>query len=135
MNYSFKQLLEPMTILILIQVLRPTSKTFLSAIVCVRIGIVHKTPKCIHFVVWTHLNEYLFLFADGSRIQPTSILRGSRGRGGPLRPFGHSGPVGLCPNSLRLDRCMLLSVSLLPLPLPVCSPSVSPYRRDMYSVQ
>ncbi|KAM6939976.1 LOW QUALITY PROTEIN: regulating synaptic membrane exocytosis protein 1-like [Xenentodon cancila] len=37
-----------------------------------------------------------------SRIQPTSILRGSRGRGGPLRPFGQT--VLSCPNSPRLDR-------------------------------
>uniref|UniRef100_A0A3Q1B9P7 Regulating synaptic membrane exocytosis 1 n=1 Tax=Amphiprion ocellaris TaxID=80972 RepID=A0A3Q1B9P7_AMPOC len=39
-----------------------------------------------------------------SRIQPTSILRGSRGRGGPLRPFGHTVLSGSCPNSPRLDR-------------------------------
>ncbi|KAM9856478.1 regulating synaptic membrane exocytosis protein 1 isoform 2-T2 [Aulostomus maculatus] len=39
-----------------------------------------------------------------SRIQPTSILRGSRGRGGPLRPFGQTTLVGSCPNSTRLDR-------------------------------
>ncbi|KAM6972253.1 regulating synaptic membrane exocytosis protein 1 isoform 3-T3 [Aplochiton taeniatus] len=38
-----------------------------------------------------------------SRIQPTSILRGSRGRGGPLRPFAPT-PLGSCPNSPRLDR-------------------------------
>ncbi|XP_026158390.1 regulating synaptic membrane exocytosis protein 1 isoform X1 [Mastacembelus armatus] len=39
-----------------------------------------------------------------SRIQPTSILRGSRGRGGLLRPFGQTTLVGSCPNSPRLDR-------------------------------
>ncbi|XP_029294557.1 regulating synaptic membrane exocytosis protein 1 isoform X2 [Cottoperca gobio] len=39
-----------------------------------------------------------------SRIQPTSILRGSRGRGGPLRPFGQTALSGSCPNSPRLDR-------------------------------
>ncbi|XP_051240753.1 regulating synaptic membrane exocytosis protein 1 isoform X7 [Dicentrarchus labrax] len=39
-----------------------------------------------------------------SRIQPTSILRGSRGRGGPLRPFGQTTLAGSCPNSPRLDR-------------------------------
>ncbi|KAM7009928.1 regulating synaptic membrane exocytosis protein 1 isoform 1-T1 [Tautogolabrus adspersus] len=39
-----------------------------------------------------------------SRIQPTSILRGSRGRGGPLRPFGQTVLSGSCPNSPRLDR-------------------------------
>ncbi|KAM9769460.1 regulating synaptic membrane exocytosis protein 3-like isoform 4-T4 [Menidia menidia] len=39
-----------------------------------------------------------------SRIQPTSILRGSRGRGGPLRPFGPSVLSGSCPNSPRPDR-------------------------------
>ncbi|AWP06252.1 putative regulating synaptic membrane exocytosis protein 2-like [Scophthalmus maximus] len=43
-----------------------------------------------------------------SRMQPTSILRGSRGRGGPLRPFGQTALAGSCPNSPRLDRCMLL---------------------------
>ncbi|XP_045902699.1 regulating synaptic membrane exocytosis protein 1-like isoform X2 [Micropterus dolomieu] len=39
-----------------------------------------------------------------SRIQPTSILRGSRGKGGPLRPFGQTALAGSCPNSPRLDR-------------------------------
>ncbi|XP_047189986.1 regulating synaptic membrane exocytosis protein 1 isoform X20 [Scophthalmus maximus] len=39
-----------------------------------------------------------------SRMQPTSILRGSRGRGGPLRPFGQTALAGSCPNSPRLDR-------------------------------
>ncbi|XP_035856605.1 regulating synaptic membrane exocytosis protein 1 isoform X16 [Sander lucioperca] len=39
-----------------------------------------------------------------SRIQPTSILRGSRGRGGPLRPFGQTALAGSCLNSPRLDR-------------------------------
>ncbi|KAL7403440.1 hypothetical protein ABVT39_000640 [Epinephelus coioides] len=42
-----------------------------------------------------------------SRIQPTSILRGSRGRGGPLRPFGQTVLAGSCPNSPRLDRAHL----------------------------
>ncbi|TKS69317.1 Regulating synaptic membrane exocytosis protein 1 [Collichthys lucidus] len=41
---------------------------------------------------------------EDSRIQPTSILRGSRGRGGPLRPFGQTPLAGSCPNSPRLDR-------------------------------
>ncbi|KAM9363353.1 regulating synaptic membrane exocytosis protein 1 isoform 6-T6 [Symphorus nematophorus] len=41
---------------------------------------------------------------EDSRIQPTSILRGSRGRGGPLRPFGQTGLAGSSPNSPRLDR-------------------------------
>lgn len=59
---------------------------------------------------------YSFLFADGSRIQPTSILRGSRGRGGPLRPFGQTVLSGSCPNSPRLDRCMLLPEPRLPSP-------------------
>lgn len=48
-----------------------------------------------------------------SRIQPTSILRGSRGRGPPLRPFGQTVLSGCCPNSPRLDRCMPLPVLLL----------------------
>ncbi|XP_028445649.1 regulating synaptic membrane exocytosis protein 1 [Perca flavescens] len=39
-----------------------------------------------------------------SRIQPTSILRGSRGRGGPLRPFGQTALAGSCLNSPQLDR-------------------------------
>nr|XP_040041610.1 regulating synaptic membrane exocytosis protein 1 isoform X15 [Gasterosteus aculeatus aculeatus] len=39
-----------------------------------------------------------------SRIQPTSILRGSRGRGGPLRPFGQTALAGSGPNSPRLER-------------------------------
>ncbi|CAK6975769.1 regulating synaptic membrane exocytosis protein 1 [Scomber scombrus] len=39
-----------------------------------------------------------------SRIQPTSILRGSRGRGGPLRPFGQTALAGSCTNSPRPDR-------------------------------
>ncbi|XP_055363170.1 LOW QUALITY PROTEIN: regulating synaptic membrane exocytosis protein 1 [Betta splendens] len=39
-----------------------------------------------------------------SRIQPTSILRGSRGREGPLRPFDQTALAGSCPNSPRLDR-------------------------------
>ncbi|XP_029998507.1 regulating synaptic membrane exocytosis protein 1 isoform X4 [Sphaeramia orbicularis] len=39
-----------------------------------------------------------------SRIQPTSILRGSRGRGGPLRPFGQTVLAGSCPNSPWPDR-------------------------------
>ncbi|XP_040892730.1 regulating synaptic membrane exocytosis protein 1 isoform X4 [Toxotes jaculatrix] len=46
------------------------------------------------------------LEGDSSRIQPTSILRGSRGRGGPLRPFGQTPLAGSCPNSPRLDRCI-----------------------------
>ncbi|XP_028830316.1 LOW QUALITY PROTEIN: regulating synaptic membrane exocytosis protein 1 [Denticeps clupeoides] len=36
---------------------------------------------------------------ENDRIQPTSILRGSRGKVPPLRPFG-----GSCPNSPRPDR-------------------------------
>ncbi|KAM3865276.1 regulating synaptic membrane exocytosis protein 1 isoform 3-T3 [Diretmus argenteus] len=39
-----------------------------------------------------------------SRIQPTSILRGSRGRGGPLRPFGQIALARSCPNSPQPDR-------------------------------
>uniref|UniRef100_A0A674BEF2 Regulating synaptic membrane exocytosis 1 n=2 Tax=Salmo trutta TaxID=8032 RepID=A0A674BEF2_SALTR len=39
-----------------------------------------------------------------SRIQPTSILRGSRGRGGPLRPFNQTPLGGSAPNSPRPDR-------------------------------
>ncbi|XP_061581443.1 regulating synaptic membrane exocytosis protein 1 [Cololabis saira] len=40
-----------------------------------------------------------------SRMQPTSILRGSRGRGGPLRPLRpFSQTVLSCPNSPRPDR-------------------------------
>ncbi|KAF1395522.1 hypothetical protein PFLUV_G00012380 [Perca fluviatilis] len=39
-----------------------------------------------------------------SRIQPTSILRGSRGRGGPLRPFGQTALARSCLNSPQLDR-------------------------------
>ncbi|XP_043969143.1 regulating synaptic membrane exocytosis protein 1 isoform X9 [Gambusia affinis] len=39
-----------------------------------------------------------------SRIQPTSILRGSRRRGGPLRPFVQTVLSGSCPNSPRPDR-------------------------------
>ncbi|TWW59437.1 Regulating synaptic membrane exocytosis protein 1 [Takifugu flavidus] len=50
--------------------------------------------------------NFHFLDRD-SRIQPTSILRGSRGRGGPLRPFGQTALVGSCPNSPRLDRVHL----------------------------
>ncbi|XP_016534724.1 regulating synaptic membrane exocytosis protein 1 isoform X6 [Poecilia formosa] len=41
---------------------------------------------------------------DSSRIQPTSILRGSRRRGGPLRPFVQTVLSGSCPNSPRPDR-------------------------------
>nr|XP_046168979.1 regulating synaptic membrane exocytosis protein 1-like isoform X17 [Oncorhynchus gorbuscha] len=41
---------------------------------------------------------------DASRIQPTSILRGSRGRGGPLRPFNQTPLGGSVPNSPRQDR-------------------------------
>ncbi|XP_068177059.1 regulating synaptic membrane exocytosis protein 1-like isoform X2 [Antennarius striatus] len=41
---------------------------------------------------------------EDSRIQPTSILRGSRGRGAPLRPFGQTFLAGSCPNSPQLDR-------------------------------
>ncbi|KAM4611347.1 regulating synaptic membrane exocytosis protein 1 isoform 6-T6 [Polymixia lowei] len=41
---------------------------------------------------------------EDSRIQPTSILRGSRGKGGPLRPFGQTAVAGSCPNSPRPDR-------------------------------
>ncbi|XP_062400225.1 regulating synaptic membrane exocytosis protein 1 isoform X2 [Sardina pilchardus] len=40
---------------------------------------------------------------ERERIQPTSILRGSRGKGPPLRPFGQA-PGGSCPNSPRVDR-------------------------------
>ncbi|XP_027873672.1 regulating synaptic membrane exocytosis protein 1 isoform X2 [Xiphophorus couchianus] len=43
---------------------------------------------------------------DSSRIQPTSILRGSRRRGGPLRPFAQTVLSGSCPNSPRPDRCI-----------------------------
>ncbi|XP_023189287.1 regulating synaptic membrane exocytosis protein 1-like isoform X3 [Xiphophorus maculatus] len=43
---------------------------------------------------------------DSSRIQPTSILRGSRRRGGPLRPFVQTVLSGSCPNSPRPDRCI-----------------------------
>ncbi|KAM4749841.1 regulating synaptic membrane exocytosis protein 1 isoform 12-T12 [Anableps anableps] len=39
-----------------------------------------------------------------SRIQPTSILRGSRRRGGPLRPFVQTVLSGSCANSPRSDR-------------------------------
>ncbi|XP_061833184.1 regulating synaptic membrane exocytosis protein 1-like isoform X2 [Nerophis lumbriciformis] len=39
-----------------------------------------------------------------SRIQPTSILRGSRGREGPLRPFGQAALAGSCPTSPQTDR-------------------------------
>ncbi|XP_056136092.1 regulating synaptic membrane exocytosis protein 1 [Lampris incognitus] len=46
----------------------------------------------------------LCLPADGSCIQPTSILRGSRGREGPLRPFGQTALAGSCPSSPRSDR-------------------------------
>nr|XP_057947667.1 regulating synaptic membrane exocytosis protein 1-like isoform X2 [Doryrhamphus excisus] len=38
-----------------------------------------------------------------SRIQPTSILRGSRGRGGPLRPFGQTALAGSGPASPQTD--------------------------------
>ncbi|XP_072513341.1 regulating synaptic membrane exocytosis protein 1 isoform X2 [Salminus brasiliensis] len=43
---------------------------------------------------------------DNDRIQPTSILRGSRWRrDAPIRPFGQTGLGGSCPNSPRLlDR-------------------------------
>ncbi|KAG5278654.1 hypothetical protein AALO_G00101310 [Alosa alosa] len=40
---------------------------------------------------------------ENDRIQPTSILRGSRGKAPPLRPFGQA-PGGSCPNSPRVDR-------------------------------
>ncbi|XP_076001332.1 regulating synaptic membrane exocytosis protein 1 [Genypterus blacodes] len=43
------------------------------------------------------------LEGDG-RIQPTSILRGSRGRGGPLRPYDQTALAGSCPNSPWPDR-------------------------------
>ncbi|XP_061883172.1 regulating synaptic membrane exocytosis protein 1 isoform X2 [Entelurus aequoreus] len=39
-----------------------------------------------------------------SRIQPTSILRGSRGREGPLRPFGQAALAGSCSTSPQTDR-------------------------------
>ncbi|XP_056442908.1 regulating synaptic membrane exocytosis protein 1 [Gadus chalcogrammus] len=39
-----------------------------------------------------------------SRIQPTSILRGSRGREGLLRPFGQPPLATSCPSSPRPDR-------------------------------
>lgn len=70
----------------------------------------------ISFPVFSVGFTFSFLFvswrppAGGSRIQPTSILRGSRGRGGPLRPFGQTALAGSCPNSPWLDRCMLLSL-------------------------
>ncbi|XP_026124085.1 regulating synaptic membrane exocytosis protein 1-like isoform X3 [Carassius auratus] len=42
---------------------------------------------------------------DGDRLQPTSILRGGRGRReSPLRPFGQTNLGGSCPNSPRADR-------------------------------
>ncbi|KAJ8001846.1 hypothetical protein DPEC_G00173650 [Dallia pectoralis] len=41
---------------------------------------------------------------DASRMQPTSILRGSRGRGGPLKPFSQTPLGGSAPNSPRQDR-------------------------------
>ncbi|XP_073808358.1 regulating synaptic membrane exocytosis protein 1 isoform X22 [Danio rerio] len=42
---------------------------------------------------------------DGDRLQPTSILRGSRRRREtPLRPFGQTSLGGSCPNSPRADR-------------------------------
>ncbi|XP_034150257.1 regulating synaptic membrane exocytosis protein 1 isoform X4 [Esox lucius] len=41
---------------------------------------------------------------DASRMQPTSILRGSRGRGGPLKPFSQTPLGGSAPNSPRPDR-------------------------------
>ncbi|XP_030636459.1 LOW QUALITY PROTEIN: regulating synaptic membrane exocytosis protein 1 [Chanos chanos] len=45
---------------------------------------------------------------DNDRIQPTSILRGSRGRReGPLRPFAQTTLGGSCPNSPRPDRAHL----------------------------
>ncbi|KAG9350522.1 hypothetical protein JZ751_026888 [Albula glossodonta] len=43
--------------------------------------------------------------SDSDRIQPTSILRGSRGKAGPLRPLGQMPLGGSCPGSPRLDRC------------------------------
>ncbi|XP_061763356.1 regulating synaptic membrane exocytosis protein 1 isoform X3 [Nerophis ophidion] len=39
-----------------------------------------------------------------SRIQPTSILRGSRGREGPLKPFGQAALAGACSASPQTDR-------------------------------
>ncbi|XP_051939791.1 regulating synaptic membrane exocytosis protein 1 isoform X2 [Hippocampus zosterae] len=39
-----------------------------------------------------------------SRIQPTSILRGSRGKGWPLRPFGETAVAESSPNSPQTDR-------------------------------
>ncbi|XP_057698433.1 regulating synaptic membrane exocytosis protein 1 isoform X3 [Corythoichthys intestinalis] len=42
-----------------------------------------------------------------SRIQPTSILRGSRGKGFPLRPFGQTALAGSSPNSPQTDRAHL----------------------------
>ncbi|XP_077102835.1 regulating synaptic membrane exocytosis 1b isoform X3 [Siphateles boraxobius] len=42
---------------------------------------------------------------DGDRLQPTSILRGSRRRREPpLMPFGQTSSGGSCPNSPRADR-------------------------------
>ncbi|KAM7009933.1 regulating synaptic membrane exocytosis protein 1 isoform 6-T6 [Tautogolabrus adspersus] len=58
----------------------------------------HKTPPSPRIFVEHVAPE------EDSRIQPTSILRGSRGRGGPLRPFGQTVLSGSCPNSPRLDR-------------------------------
>ncbi|XP_077379964.1 regulating synaptic membrane exocytosis 1b isoform X9 [Festucalex cinctus] len=39
-----------------------------------------------------------------SRIQPTSILRGSRGKGWPLRPFGQTALADSSPNPAQTDR-------------------------------
>ncbi|XP_077427722.1 regulating synaptic membrane exocytosis 1b isoform X32 [Vanacampus margaritifer] len=39
-----------------------------------------------------------------SRIQPTSILRGSRGKGWPLRPFGQTALAESSPNPAQTDR-------------------------------
>nr|XP_054599851.1 regulating synaptic membrane exocytosis protein 1 isoform X1 [Nothobranchius furzeri] len=52
----------------------------------------------------TCLRPDISFHSSDSRIQPTSILRGSRRGGGPLRPFAQTVRSGSCPNSPRPDR-------------------------------
>ncbi|XP_054636265.1 regulating synaptic membrane exocytosis protein 3 isoform X17 [Dunckerocampus dactyliophorus] len=62
------------------------------------------SPNCLQGSKKALEGDSCHYSANGSRIQPTSILRGSRGRGGPLRPFGQTALAGSCPASPQTDR-------------------------------
>lgn len=64
--------------------------------------------NCMTSSSFNFLLPLAFSAVAGFRLQPTSILRGSRRRREPpLRPFGQTSLGGSCPNSPRADRCML----------------------------